>query len=274
LKTTSTTSVFAVGISNYAAESLHLNYAAHNASELVAALGLEAGCAIPQDHLELLTDAEASGRAILDKLTTISSGCSDDDLFIFFFSGHGERTHNEFFLLPVGADPADLKNTAITTSDLRTALTQCRARGLLVILDCCRGAGFAESADRFFMTLGGNGFRLLLTASRADQPSFEFTSQKGTLFSKRLIEVLRGEVPLGEQPGVIYFTELFTYLSRKVAEDLKRSGNRGTLRNRRSQGRMRETRDCLSFDRSPWTELRRRRPAIRGDLYVEHCAGV
>jgi hypothetical protein len=222
--TASSTRVLAVGISEYTVPSLHLRYAATNAADLVSALELESGCSIPPSNIKTLVESQATRTTVVETLAQVSSNCGDDDVLIFFFSGHGERTDDEFFLLPVGADPTDLPKTAISTAQIRNALKDCRARGLLVILDCCRGAGFAENADRFFMTLGGKGFRLLLSASRANQPSFEFVSQKGTIFSKRLVEVLRGEIPVGEQAGVVYFSELFIYLSRRVAEDLESIG--------------------------------------------------
>jgi uncharacterized caspase-like protein len=218
------TKVVCVGISQYRQRSLKLSYAAANALSFAEALSVDGGCEIPAKNLALLTDELATASAIGAALAQTSKDCGPDDILLFYFSGHGERNGDTFYLLPVEADPGRLPQTGLSAQQLRDCLTGCRARGVLLILDCCRSAGFAESADTFFRTLGSEEFRILLSASRAGQNSYEFPSQSGTIFSRRLTEAILGRPVLGDQPGVLYFSDLFAYLQKQMAEDLETMG--------------------------------------------------
>lgn len=219
------TRVFAIGVTDYHDNSLHLRYAARNVTDFAAALSSDVGCAIPRHNVTVLIDGDATRKGILDTLTVIARSCSPEDVLIIFFSGHGEKDdENRFFLLPVDTDKTNLCDSAISMAELVAVLTQCAAAGILLILDCCRSAGFAENAGPFFMNLGEHGFRLLLAASRAGQLSYEYHTQKGTIFSKRLNEIVGGDVAIGQRPGVVYFQDLYDYLLKKVAEDLETIG--------------------------------------------------
>jgi uncharacterized caspase-like protein len=218
------TKVVCIGVSRYRREDLRLAYAADKPRALAAALTASAGCAIPVENLRLLTDDEATVESILGSIAAAAGNCTEDDILIVFFSGHGEREKDIFFLLPVEAESDRLSATAVSATQLRDALGKCQARGVLIILDCCRSAGFAENADSFFRTLGSQEFRILLSASRAGQNSYEFKSQSGTIFSRRLTEATSGNPTLGDRPGVIYFSDLFAFLQKQLAEDLETLG--------------------------------------------------
>ena len=219
------TKVVCIGVSRYRREDLRLAYAADNARALAAALTASAGCAIPVENLRLLIDEEATAESILGSIASAAGTCTEDDILIVFFSGHGERERDVFFLLPEEAESDRLSATAVSATQLRDALGKCKARGVLIVLDCCRSAGFAENADSFFRTLGSQEFRILLSASRAGQNSYEFKSQNGTIFSRRLTEAISGTPVLGDQPGVIYFSDLFAFLQKQLAEDLETLGH-------------------------------------------------
>ena len=180
------TRIVAIGVSAYQEPSLTLEFGAANARALADALVLESGCAIPPSNVTLLCDRSASRETILQSLSAAASSCSPDGTLIIYFSGHGEESNAQFYLLPVDASSSNLQNTAISSNDLQVALFPCRARGILIILDCCKSAGFVENAQSFFTTLAGYDFRLLLSASRVGQPSFEFRELQGTLFTRSL----------------------------------------------------------------------------------------
>lgn len=218
------TKVVCVGISRYRHRTLELSYAADNAVDFSNALSVDGGCEIPAGNVSLLIDQAASAEAIVTCLAKISKECGSNDVLIFYFSGHGERIGDTFYLLPVEADPDRVAETGVSAQQLRDCLSGCAARGVLLILDCCKSAGFAENADTFFRTLGSQDFRILLSASRAGQNSYEFPSQRGTVFSRRLTEAVLGHPVLGDQPGVLYFSDLFAHLQKQMAEDLETMG--------------------------------------------------
>jgi hypothetical protein len=75
-----------------------------------------------------------------------------------------------------------------------------------------------------FRALGEHDFRLLLCASRVSQPSLEFESERGTLFSRCLIDVISGKVTVGNRRGVVYFSDLYQYLVVTIGEVLEERG--------------------------------------------------
>jgi len=69
----------------------------------------------------------------------------------------------------------------------------------------------------------------VLSASRAGQASFEFEQSAGTFFTRAIVDVLLGRVVVGDTPGIIYFSELFEFVNRQVAEDLESINQPTTL---------------------------------------------
>jgi hypothetical protein len=219
------TKLLIVGVSKYTQASLNLEFPRFNAEELRSALLNKEGCAIPEDNLALLCDEDASRAKILQHLQTLAKNCTVEDVLIFYFSGHGEQANDAFYLLGYDATADDLANSAVSTADLQSALSACVARGVLVILDCCKSAGFAEHAEQFFRTLSNQEFRLMFSASRAGQLSYEFRNARGTLFSRALINVASGQISSGQTVGLVYFSDLFDAVQREVAEGLETLGH-------------------------------------------------
>ena len=213
-----------IGVSRHQVAGLDLRYAAFNAAQLRGALAASDGCGIPQSNLGLLQDERAAAGAIIDELHQRSASCTDDEIFILYFSGHGEREDDHFYLIAHDTDPGRLATTAVAMEEVQTALNACKARGILVVLDCCQSAGFAENADALFRTISGREFRLLLSASRSGQASFEFDKKKGTLFTDALLEVLESRAVVGNEAGIVYFSDLFGFVQSHVAEGLEALG--------------------------------------------------
>lgn len=211
-----------IGISAYRESALKLQRPAADVRALASALRSPDGCGVPDDNIATLLDDDASAENILGAVAKSARICQPHDILLVFFAGHGQRREDRFYLLPVDANSSKVAETGIAAELLEAALTGTRARGVLVVLDCCKGGGYAESAGAFFRTLSsGADFRILLSASRADQPSFE--DDKGTFFSKYLTRTIAGQDDLG-QGGRVYLTELVEHLQDSVAEELERAG--------------------------------------------------
>src|SRR5579884_212058 len=216
--------VLCIGVSRYSHDALNLRYAAENAARLFKAFANPTGCGVAPENLRLLRDEHATAGAVLGAIAEAASNAREQDVLVLYFSGHGEREGNDFYLLASDADPSDLAATAVNAVHLRDLLGGCRARGVLVILDCCKSAGLAEVAGGLFTTVGRQDFRLLLSASRTGQMSYEFEEFRGTIFSHHLARVVGGEVPIGDRPGIVYFSDLFEFLAARLAEDLETIG--------------------------------------------------
>ena len=99
----------------------------------------------------------------------------EGDLLVAYYTGHGARGADRFYLLTRESDYDDLGETALAAEDLARALTEgSKASQVLVILDACyAGAGaadFAQVASRLTVALGGGGPGVfVLAAARTKQ---------------------------------------------------------------------------------------------------------
>ncbi|RVU18473.1 caspase family protein [Methylobacterium oryzihabitans] len=207
-----------VGISAYDGSGLtDLPDCAPEAAELASALSASRMCGVPASQVHLIPDPQASRTAILGTLAQVAAQARASDIVIFYFAGHGEASDQGFILRtgPRLADPA----LGLSREDVAGALKGTAARGILVILDCCGGAGFAENAPDLF-NLATHDFRLLVSASRAGESSWELPD-RGSLFTRRLLSILRGETVL-DRTGGIFFNDLFDDLKTTVVDEARR----------------------------------------------------
>jgi hypothetical protein len=95
--------------------------------------------------------------------------CSDNDWFIFYFSGHGvlgsDGRNIRHYVSTKTLDPSDLPSTAIWIGELLPKIEKIRAGNKLVVLDSC----FSGSSRTPDPSLGGNegrGIRVLHKSSK------------------------------------------------------------------------------------------------------------
>jgi len=176
--------------------------------------------AIPSDNVTLLTGEDATQVNIYTELNHIGASITSDEYLIIYFAGHGFASDQDFYLASIDSKEDRLEETAIRGSILDEIIGSVRCRGVFIVLDCCQGAGFAENAPSVFREIGESEFRILLSASKADEPSWELPEINGTVFSRHLIDSIAGEHFSTSTPGLIYFTELLKNIQNKVREDL------------------------------------------------------
>ncbi len=222
-----TTRCLLVAVGPYQSPALaDLRYPARQAAELKAALCNPHGCAISPENITVLLDKDATRANVLTSLRSMAAMAEQTaeslrDTLLFFFAGHGVTASDRFYLCSCDTDPQDLDATAVSSLDLQQILGASAARGVLVILDCCEGASFAETAPALFARLDGSDYRILISASQADQPSLECDGV-GTLFTKNLIAILNGRIIAGSTPGQIYLADLLRALRDGINEDIER----------------------------------------------------
>ena len=212
-----------IGVSAYASSGLvPLPSPKHDAEVLAAALiDMQADTPL-SDRIRCLTDPTAT--QIIDSFVAAVASAELNDNLIIYFAGHGVSQGNDFYLCATDTDIHNLPGTAISGARLEQILRDCPARGILMILDCCLGASFAELSPDFFRRLGTSEFRILLSATRAAERSWERRDGSGTLFTHHLLQAIQGREPVGAAPGFIYFSDLLHHIQNAVAEDLESAG--------------------------------------------------
>jgi len=213
-----------VGIGTYT-ELPNLACPPNDAKDFVAVL--QSGS--DETHVKLITDREATKSAIVAALKWLSSIAGPDDTAMLYFSGHGGRqsasADDQAFLCPVNASPRDPEVTCITSQELNCALSAIKSERLIVLLDTCYSGGMREARYRFISAglgkddvnsiVDGSG-RVILAASRPDQPAWELHGMRNGLFTSYLLRALRGEA--ARTDGSIWVSDVFSYVSRGVRQ--------------------------------------------------------
>ena len=129
-----------VGIDEYNNGITALNCAVRDARDLSFAFSRA-----QFDTVDSLLNAEAHSEAILDRVEKLVSDLKPDDLFVFYFSGHGREFRNTHYLVgPTGRAAADMFEIgSISISNLINVSNKPGVKRLF-ILDCCRSNILAD----------------------------------------------------------------------------------------------------------------------------------
>ncbi|MBI3269416.1 MAG: protein kinase [Planctomycetes bacterium] len=202
------------------------------------------GC-FPPDNVQVLTDASATHRAIVTSLDKeLPRRARGSDLVFLFFAGHGlvepEAGGADGFLLPHDGDPDELALSGVSMANLAKWLDRVETKALLLCLDCCY-SGLSSRGDvlppgarargiaiqpRHLEGLSGRN-RIVFSACGAEERSLEVDAWKHGLFSKALIDGMKGDADLN-QDGWVRFTELYEFVSARVKSEATRLGGRQT----------------------------------------------
>lgn len=133
-----------VGISDYNGDQGDLPGCAEDAQRIYQLLQEAYGMAA-EDSV-LLRDGEATVASVSQALQRVGSRAGQDDLMVFFYSGHGGQRQGD-------ANPADpdgiqetlgLVDGELLDDDFSTIVNQSSAGVALVVLDACYSGGFAK----------------------------------------------------------------------------------------------------------------------------------
>jgi hypothetical protein len=209
--------------------------AVHDAQDVAAVLADPARCGYPPGNVRVLLEEAATRAAILGALDDLAARAGPEAAVFVYFSGHGGSASRagieRCYLMPVEAawrDREALEATSISGAELSTRLRALAAARVTVVLDCCRAAGLAEPKDADTSELdeltrsslaplaAGRG-RAVLAASRADGSAFVRPGQRNGVFTRHLLDGLRGRA--SRAGGVIRICDLFDYVQERVVAE-------------------------------------------------------
>jgi helicase len=189
----------------------------------------------------LLLGADVTRSAIEEHFDRLAR-CEEDDVVVITFSGHGSETHE---LVTHDARIEDLDGSCVPLGRLTEWFSAIPAKHLVCILDCCfsgemgakvltldaRPRGL-QSEDVILGEIAGEG-RLILTASTASQPAWEYARLRHGLLTHHLLNGLQGapEILEGDRVPVL---GLMAHVTRRVIDTAAAYGRvqQPTLRGR------------------------------------------
>jgi hypothetical protein len=238
-----------IGIGSFADQGIKaLRYTTADATAFASLLTDPAVGRFPKDNVHVLTDRDATTKAIKTELNWIARRADKNDMVVIYVATHGSPramdtagglnyllTYDTEILKNGSLDQDSLYATAFPMVELSSAVaTRMRATRTLVVLDTCYSGGSIRNGDSLIApglanaaagpeTLKrmseGEG-RIVLTASRVDQESFESDALKHGYFTYFLLQDLSRSK--GAQPVSQVFADVQQQVSNRVSLDFGR----------------------------------------------------
>ena len=220
-----------IGVEEYRDSMIsRLQYARSDATAL--AERLRGRCAF--DQVRVLAESTGSDEPLLvnivSALRDISGELCPEDLFLFFFAGHGVEKDGHGYLLARDSLQAYPEHGSLSLELLRKSFEKLCASKRVLLLDACRNdpdAGRGDSANRMGEVIsrdivaaarsrqGGGTTTALLSACRSGQRAYEWPTKGHGVFTQYLIEGLDGAA---WEVGELEFERLAAFAADRVRQ--------------------------------------------------------
>ncbi|MFY0509349.1 caspase, EACC1-associated type [Streptomyces anulatus] len=151
------------------------------------------------------------------------------DVRLLYLSGHGIVSRSDKLHFAIRqTDPARPAYTTISAAFIHEVMEECRARSIVVILDCCYSGLFLPGAKgnesaRFEEALGGHG-RVVITAGTRTQRAWEgqhldAETPAPSLFTGMLIEGISSGAADLNGNGVVTLQELYRFACERLHQE-------------------------------------------------------
>ncbi len=222
-----------VGINTYTNKINPLTYALPDATAFKDEIEQDAKSVLTNVKTYFITDAKADKAGIVNAFNEIKRDAKPQDVFVFYYAGHGyiNPVSKEFYL--VSADVTDggeslLKN-GIPAKDLQQYAVDIQAQKQLFILDACQSAGAfeamlqhdGEQQKSLSMVARSTGTQWM-AASGSSETAKEFGQLGHGAFTYVLLQALKGQAATNK---MITVNGMKNFLQIQVPELVKKYGS-------------------------------------------------
>ena len=220
-----------IGINKYKNPKYNLNYATADATSFKEAIERGGSSIFSKTNIVFLGDDKATKEGISSELEKVKTAAKPQDVFIFYYAGHGVMNDKKkFYLVPhdvtqlYGNDDA-LAQKGLSANQLQQFSKDIKAQKQLFILDACQSAAALEQVvaargaaeEKAIAQLARATGTYWLTASGSEQFASEFTQLGHGSFTYVLLEALSGKADTGGDKKITV-KEIDTYLQEQVPE--------------------------------------------------------
>lgn len=223
-----------IGINEYQNPKNNLNYAYSDALSVKDKLNKVSSSIFSSVEITTLLNNNATKVNIEQAFNDIAKKASPNDVFIFYFAGHGvliqESDHSEYYLAPADLvqlydTEEHLNETAFSTSNFKKALSKVKAQKQLVLLDACHSGGAVDkfktrgtAQEKSIFQLARSSGIVLIAASESKQFATEFEKLGHGVFTYTLLQALSDNAGDISKDKKITVSELKAYMEDQVPE--------------------------------------------------------
>lgn len=193
---------------------------------------------LPEDMLNvvLLKDTEASCAALRDELKYTIRNLDEDELFIFYYAGHGFHGSGGNRLSAYDTNQLNIADTTLQLqADLLEHLEDSQCRKALVFVDACaeKFAGVVKARDVISNLqaseveefLDSGWYCGVFLSCSPSEKSYPATPLKHGIWTHFLLEAIEGRAPEALRDRWLTDTSLRDYLRRRVPQYITRETN-------------------------------------------------
>lgn len=145
------------------------------------------------------TDLLPTRENILAALQSVADATDPDDLLLFYYSGHGDESSDESYLVSRNSRRSVLQDTGVPVRRILEIMEIASARAKVLMLDACHsgakipGKGPQPMSEAFMRRVFGEAEGMAILAScQQGQLSYEWPDRSCSVFTHYLLEALDG----------------------------------------------------------------------------------
>jgi WD40 repeat protein len=228
LQRTSDCYMLCIGINKYENENLNLTYAKMDAQAISEQMKIKGEKLFNKTYSYTLYDKDATRANILAKLEEIKKVMKKEDVFLFFYAGHGSMVENSFYFVTSeisGLYQKDKLKDALSVTELQEKFKMLPALKQVVFIDACQSGSSVNtlamrgaSEEKALAQLSRSSGVHVMASSESDQQSAEIKSLGHGVFTYVLLEALQGKADGAPLDSKITIYEIKSYLDDQVPE--------------------------------------------------------
>ncbi|MBA4323212.1 MAG: hypothetical protein C0408_10385, partial [Odoribacter sp.] len=217
-----------IGINKYENESLNLTYARMDAQAFSQQISSKGVKLFNKIHSYILLDKDATRIKILAALDEIGTVMKKEDVFVFFYAGHGSMVDNGFYFITseiTGLYQQDKLRDALYVKDLQEKFKMLPALKQVVFIDACQSGSSVDvlamrggAEEKALAQLSRSSGIHVMASSESQQQSAEIKSLGHGVFTYVLLEALNGKADGAPADSKITVYEIKSFLDDQVPE--------------------------------------------------------
>jgi hypothetical protein len=228
LQKTSDCWVISIGINNYENEAMTLTYARPDAQAFADVINSKAVRLFNKIHVYTLLDKDATKARILATLDEICKQMKKEDVFVWFYAGHGSMVDNGFYFITsevTGLYQQDKLKSALYVGELEAKFKLLPALKQVIFIDACQSGSSVEALamrggaeEKALAQLSRSSGIHVMASSESNQQSAEIKSLNHGVFTYVLLEALNGKADGAPMDSKITVYEIKSYIDDQVPE--------------------------------------------------------
>jgi WD40 repeat protein len=220
--------MLSVGINKYQNENLTLAYARPDAQAFASFLNAKGEKLFNRIHTYTLFDENATKAKILAAIDEISRMMKKEDVFVFFYAGHGSTEEGTFYFITseiTGLYQQDKLQNALRVNELQEKFKMLPALKQVIFIDACHSGSSVEtlamrgaSEEKALAQLSRSSGVHVMASSESEQQSAEVKSLGHGVFTYVLLEALNGKADGAPADSKITVYEIKSYIDDQVPE--------------------------------------------------------